>query len=83
MRKRMELHICLGSSCFSRGNKEMVGQVKSYLEKNHLDEKVNFKGARCVGLCNEGPVIIINEKTIKGISSAVIETLLDSELEGT
>ncbi len=80
MKKKLELKICMGSSCFSRGNKELVKEIKGYIEKNHLEEKIQFSGARCVGLCSEGPVVIINDKTIKGVSSAVIEALLEEEL---
>jgi NADH:ubiquinone oxidoreductase subunit E len=79
MKKRNEIQVCLGSSCFSRGNKELVQYVKDYLVRNHLDDRVVFKGARCMGHCNEGPIIIINEKLIKNVGQPEIESVLDNE----
>ncbi|NLE35987.1 MAG: (2Fe-2S) ferredoxin domain-containing protein [Bacteroidales bacterium] len=74
------IEICLGSSCFSRGNREVVHIIKEYLRKNHLDDKVVLRGARCMNHCSEGPVIIINGKTFFGIDIQDIEKLLEKEL---
>jgi NADH:ubiquinone oxidoreductase subunit E len=80
MAQRIEMHICLGSSCFSRGNKEVVNFIREYLRKNHLDDKVIFKGARCMGLCSKGPNLNINEVIIEGVTISKIEGILEKEL---
>lgn len=74
------MQICLGSSCFSRGNKEVVQFIKEYLKKNHLEDKVIFKGARCFGHCSEGPVLVINDRIIENIDISKIEKILEVEL---
>ena len=38
-----EMQICLGSSCFSRGNKDVAVFIKEYLKKHHLEDKVVFR----------------------------------------
>lgn len=81
MAKRYEIQICLGSSCFSRGNKELVQFVRDYLVRNHLDDRVVLRGARCMGYCNEGPVIVINDRLIKDVGQPEIESILDQEFE--
>ncbi|HOK27261.1 MAG TPA: NAD(P)H-dependent oxidoreductase subunit E [Bacteroidales bacterium] len=78
---RFEIQICLGSSCFSRGNKNLVKIIQEYLKKNHIDDKVVFKGSRCMGYCSEGPNLVINGKIIKGINAAEAEAILDRELQ--
>jgi NADH:ubiquinone oxidoreductase subunit E len=80
MNKRFEMQICLGSSCFSRGNKEVVHFIKEYLRKNHLEDKVVFKGARCLDHCSNGPNLVINGKIIEGVSLSMAEKILDEEL---
>jgi len=75
-----DIEICLGSSCFSRGNREVVQILREYLRKNHLDDKVVLKGARCMNRCNEGPFIIINGKTFTSIGVQDIEKILEKEL---
>jgi NADH:ubiquinone oxidoreductase subunit E len=79
MSKKFELQICMGSSCFSRGNKDLAVFIKDYLKKNHLDDRVVFRGARCLGHCTYGPAIIINDRIIDGVGIADIEALLDTE----
>jgi NADH:ubiquinone oxidoreductase subunit E len=82
MAVRIEMQICLGSSCFSRGNKEVVNFIREYLRKNHLDDRVIFKGARCMGLCSNGPNLNINGVTIEGVTISKIEGILEKELSG-
>jgi NADH:ubiquinone oxidoreductase subunit E len=82
MVQRIEMQICLGSSCFSRGNKDVVLFIKEYLKKNHLDDKVIFKGARCMGRCSNGPNLSINGVIAEDVTIAKIESILEKELAG-
>ncbi len=79
MPQRIEMQICLGSSCFSRGNKEVVIFIRDYLKKNHLDDRIVFRGARCMGLCSNGPNMKINERIIENITLSNIESVLEKE----
>jgi NADH:ubiquinone oxidoreductase subunit E len=80
MAQRIEMQICLGSSCFSRGNKDVVMFIREYVRKNHLDDKVIFKGARCMGLCSNGPNLNINGITFEEVTLSKIEGILEKEL---
>ncbi|MCU0377069.1 MAG: (2Fe-2S) ferredoxin domain-containing protein [Bacteroidales bacterium] len=80
MKQSYEIEICLGSSCFSRGNREVVQVIRDYLRKNHLDDKVLLKGARCMDRCSEGPFLTINGKTFIQTTLTEIEKILDREL---
>ena len=82
MAHRIEMQICLGSSCFSRGNKDVVMYIREYLRKNHLDDKVVFKGARCMGLCSNGPNMTINGVTLEGVTLSKIAKILEKEFAG-
>jgi len=80
LNKSYEIEICLGSSCFSRGNREVVQVIRDYLRKNHLDDKVVFRGARCMNRCSEGPFLIINGRTFIQTTLTDIEKILEKEL---
>jgi NADH:ubiquinone oxidoreductase subunit E len=80
MSKRFEMQICLGSSCFSRGNKEVVLFIREWLRKNHLEDRVMFKGARCFGHCSNGPNLVIDGKVIEGVGLAQVEKILEEEI---
>lgn len=79
MNPRIEMQICLGSSCFSRGNKEVVTFIKEYLRSNHLEDRVIFRGARCMGRCSNGPNLHINGVPVEGVNLSKIEGILEKE----
>jgi NADH:ubiquinone oxidoreductase subunit E len=54
--------------------------IRDYLRRNHLEDKVMFKGARCMGRCSNGPSLMINEEVIEGVTLARIEGILEKEL---
>jgi len=80
MDKLPEIVICLGSSCFSRGNKGIIQEIKSYLDEYNLNEKVNFHGAHCFENCHEGPSIKINGKMYTHLNSIRIHEILEETI---
>jgi NADH:ubiquinone oxidoreductase subunit E len=76
MAERFDLEICLGSSCFSRGNKELVSFIRDFLARYHLEDRVVFRGARCIGNCSNGPNLVINGRRIEGITRETAEKFL-------
>jgi NADH:ubiquinone oxidoreductase subunit E len=70
----------MGSSCFSRGNRDVVSYIRDYLKKNHLEDKIVFKGARCMNLCSNGPNLRINDRIIEGVTLAKIDAILEKEI---
>ena len=77
---KIDIRICLGSSCFSRGNGRILQIVKKYLSDNELSDKVFFHGDLCTGNCEHGPIIKINSVSFTEITEAEIIDLLDKEL---
>ncbi|MDT8400341.1 MAG: (2Fe-2S) ferredoxin domain-containing protein [Bacteroidales bacterium] len=76
MKKPDEIRICLGSSCFARGNKDIVEELNSFLEKHHLRDKLVIKGSHCLGNCQKGPNISFNDDIIGDIKKGNIEMIL-------
>ena len=72
------IKICLGSSCFSRGNNNSLEQIKQYLKDNNLKEEVDFRGELCSGNCKHGPVLKINGQIFYEIDQKSIHKILDN-----
>lgn len=79
--QKTEITICLGSSCFARGNKKIVTIIQEYIKQNKLEDKVRFKGNHCFGKCNVGPVLKINEIFYEGVEEGSVQQILDNALE--
>lgn len=75
---RKEIVICLGSSCFARGNKQLVKLINDYLRDRNLLNDVRFHGERCFGHCSKGPVIKLEEVFHEKIDEEKVIQLLDS-----
>jgi len=82
MDKQPEMIICLGSSCFSRGNNKNLRIVQDYLKRNNLEVRIDFKGNLCSGNCNLGPIIQINDKVYENVDESNIITILNNEFGG-
>jgi NADH:ubiquinone oxidoreductase subunit E len=72
--------VCMGSSCFSRGNCTNAEFVQRYVEEHNLSGSVTVKGCLCEGECKNGPNIKINNKLFSHVSPEGLEDLLSYEL---
>jgi len=55
-----QIIICMGSSCFSRGNKSLYQMIISFLKQHNLEPLVSIKGSLCECNCKTGPNIRID-----------------------
>nr|WP_320119217.1 NAD(P)H-dependent oxidoreductase subunit E [uncultured Marinifilum sp.] len=81
MAEKIEITICLGSSCFSRGNGKTLKAINAFLEENKLKEKVFFHGELCTGNCAKGPILKVDDKLYEEIDSESVIKIL-SEVFG-
>lgn len=72
--------ICMGSSCFSRGNKQVLPIIKEYLAERGLAPELVFKGSHCMKTCEHGPVVQINDDTYQQVDPSNIVDILDKAL---
>jgi NADH:ubiquinone oxidoreductase subunit E len=79
--KKKEVVICLGSSCFARGNKQLVKIVNDYLHDRNLLNDVRFHGERCFGQCAAGPSLKLEGKLIERLDEESVVALLDEFFE--
>ncbi|MGI6320230.1 MAG: (2Fe-2S) ferredoxin domain-containing protein [Bacteroidales bacterium] len=81
MDQKVEIFICMGSSCFSRGNKENHRRIVQYVKSNNLESKISFRGKHCVGKCAEGPIIIVNGQEYTKVAPEDIMYILSTEFK--
>lgn len=72
--------ICMGSSCFSRGNKQVLHIIKEYLAEKGLAAHIMFKGSHCMKTCEHGPIVQINDNMYQQVDPSKIADILDKAL---
>lgn len=78
--QRKELRICMGSSCFSRGNRGTLQIIQQYLKDHQLEREVILKGNHCFGNCNSGPLLKIGNNLYEKVSQENVIEILEKEL---
>lgn len=57
----MKLTVCIGSSCHLKGSRQIVEQFQKLISENHLEDKVELVGTFCLGSCQTGVSVKIDE----------------------
>ena len=78
---KTKIVLCLGSSCFARGNQELISIVKKFVVKHRLEDQVEFKGDHCFSNCADGPNMMIGTRIYSHISTENIESILEEGLK--
>lgn len=81
MKEKTIISICLGSSCYRRGNQEVLEVIKKYLIANNLTDKVEFKGHLCQGQCEDGPNFYVNGVGYQKIDRNSVIDILNQHFE--
>ena len=72
----LNITICMGSSCFARGNGANLEMLENWLDENGLQAEVNLTGTRCEGLCADGPNLIINGQNFHRVTREILLDIL-------
>ena len=72
--------ICMGSSCFARGNERNIRVIQDFLKNNCLEAEVEFIGTHCENICSKGPNISIDGVMYNRLDSEVLLDLLNDKL---
>lgn len=78
--EKVKIRLCLGSSCYSRGNEEVLDAVRNFIESNKLEDRVDFRGHLCKGECKKGPNLSIADEDYGNISIENVDEILKKAL---
>lgn len=59
---KMKVTVCIGSSCHIKGSHFVVERLKTLIAENNLKDKAELAGAFCVGRCEEGVCVTVDDK---------------------
>jgi NADH:ubiquinone oxidoreductase subunit E len=72
----VEIVVCLGSSCFARGNSENLAIINQHMQTHGLNASVRLVGKLCQDQCKLGPNLTIGGELYHNVTAARLRELL-------
>ena len=61
---KLNITVCMGSSCFARGNQENLAFLEDYIKEHGIDANIELEGSRCENKCASGQISTLTVKNI-------------------
>ncbi|MCD7828571.1 MAG: NAD(P)H-dependent oxidoreductase subunit E [Clostridiales bacterium] len=58
----MKITVCIGSSCHLKGSRSVVEELQYLIAENNLNDKVELGGTFCMGKCQDGVCVTVDDK---------------------
>ncbi len=59
----MKVTVCIGSSCHIKGSRQVVEELQYLIAENNLSDKVELGGTFCMGNCQAGVCVTVDDKS--------------------
>jgi len=77
---KVQVELCLGSSCFARGNNRILTYLEQYIDEEGVAGQVTVTGHLCMGNCSSGPVVRVNGTDYFDLNEKEMITLVEGHL---
>ena len=78
----MNICVCVGSSCHLKGSYDVIRLLKENLEANGLTDRVNLSAAFCMGKCEHGVTVKVNDEIVTGVNADTFDAFFKEKVLG-
>lgn len=75
----MKITVCIGSSCHIKGSRSVVEQLQYLINQNNLGDKVELGGTFCLGECQKGVCVTVDEE-FHSVTPETVEEFFKNEV---
>jgi NADH:ubiquinone oxidoreductase subunit E len=75
----MKITVCIGSSCHVKGSRLVVERLQALIGENNLADKVELAGTFCLGKCQQGVCVTVDE-TFFSVSPDTVDEFFNNEV---
>lgn len=72
---KMEIKVCIGSSCHLRGSYEVIEKLKALIADNGLENKVDLAASFCLGKCGAGVTVTGDGEFWDNVTPETVESI--------
>lgn len=76
----MKVTVCIGSSCHVKGSRRVVEQLQLLITENNLNDKVDLGGTFCLGKCQQGVCVMVDEEFFS-VSPETVEEFFQQNIK--
>ena len=58
----IKITVCIGSSCHIKGSRQVVEKLQTLIAEKNLGESVELGGTFCMGKCQQGVCVTVDDK---------------------
>ena len=77
----IQVTVCIGSSCHIKGSRQVVEQLQYLIAKNNLGDEVELNGTFCMGKCQCGVCVTVNDE-LYSVSPETVNEFFEKEVLG-
>ena len=75
----IKITVCIGSSCHIKGSRQVVEQLQYLIAENKLGDKVELGGTFCMGKCQQGVCVTVND-AFYSVTPETVEEFFKKEI---
>ena len=75
----MKITVCIGSSCHLKGSREVAEKLQKLIKDGGYEDKVEFSGAFCLGHCQPGVSVSVDDATYS-VTPETVEHFFETEV---
>ena len=76
----MKVTVCIGSSCHIKGSRQVVEQLQYLIAENKLEDQVELSGAFCMGRCQEGVCVTVDDEFFS-VSPETVKEFFEKQIK--
>ena len=76
----MKITVCIGSSCHIKGSRQVVEGLQELIAAENLGDKVELGGTFCMGRCQEGVCVTVDDE-FYSVAPDTVKEFFDKEIK--
>ena len=75
----LKITVCIGSSCHIKGSRQVVEKLQGLIAEKNLGESVELGGTFCMGKCQQGVCVTVND-TFHSVTPESVAEFFNNEV---